>query len=100
VKEKVLPFPMADSTQTRTPCCSTICFIMVNPSPAPFRIGGLTIAMQCRYGIDTGILPSELPKLKDLVVAIDPKAFLSINETQEGIGKSFDSPGGFAVNKV
>jgi uncharacterized membrane-anchored protein YitT (DUF2179 family) len=38
--------------------------------------------------------------LKDLIITIDPKAFLIINETQEGIGKGFDSPGGFAVNKV
>jgi hypothetical protein len=61
---------------------------------------GLTIAMKCRYGIDTRIPPFEPAKLKDLVITIDPKAFLIINETQEGIGKSFDSPGGFAVNKV
>jgi hypothetical protein len=38
--------------------------------------------------------------VKALVITIDPKAFLMINETQEGIGKGFDSPGGFAVNKV
>lgn len=34
------------------------------------------------------------------LVSFDPKAFLVINETQEEIGKGFDSPGGFAVNKV
>lgn len=36
----------------------------------------------------------ELAKLKDLVKAIDPKAFLIINETQEVIGKGFDFPHG------
>lgn len=36
----------------------------------------------------------ELAKLKDLVTAIDPKAFLIINETQEVIGKGFDIPPG------
>jgi hypothetical protein len=56
--------------------------------------------MNCRYGIDTRILPFELAKLKDLVITTDPKMFPIINETQEGIGKSFDSQGGFAVNKV
>jgi uncharacterized membrane-anchored protein YitT (DUF2179 family) len=30
--------------------------------------------------------------MKDMVTAIDPKAFLIINETQEVIGKGFDSP--------
>lgn len=34
----------------------------------------------------------ELAKMKDMVTAIDPKAFLIINETQEVIGKGFDSP--------
>jgi len=100
VKQKVLSFPLADSTQIRTPCCSTIFFTMVNPTPVPSRIGVLTIAMKCRYGIDTRILPFELAKLKDLVITIDPKAFLIINQMQEGIGKGFYSPGGFAVNKV
>lgn len=41
------------------------------------------------------ISPFELAKLKDLVVTIDPKAFMVINETQEVIGKGFDQPGGF-----
>ena len=39
------------------------------------------------------INPFELAKLKDLVVTIDPKAFLIINEAQEVIGKGFDQPG-------
>lgn len=34
----------------------------------------------------------ELAKMKDLVVSIDPRAFMIINETQEVIGKGFDSP--------
>ena len=73
---------------------------MVNPTPVPSRIGGLTIAMKWRYGTDTRISPFEPAKVKALVITIDPKAFLMINEMQEGIGKGFDSPGGFAVNKV
>lgn len=36
----------------------------------------------------------ELAKMKDLVTAIDPKAFLIINETKEVIGKGFDLPHG------
>ena len=36
----------------------------------------------------------ELAKLKDLVMAIDPNAFLIINETQEVIGRGFDFPHG------
>jgi uncharacterized membrane-anchored protein YitT (DUF2179 family) len=40
------------------------------------------------------ISPFELAKLKDLVITIDPKAFLIINETQEVIGKGFDQPAG------
>jgi uncharacterized membrane-anchored protein YitT (DUF2179 family) len=39
------------------------------------------------------INPFELAKLKDLVITIDPKAFLIINETQEVLGKGFDHPG-------
>jgi uncharacterized membrane-anchored protein YitT (DUF2179 family) len=39
------------------------------------------------------INPFELAKLKDLVITIDPKAFLIVNETQEVIGKGFDQPG-------
>jgi len=39
------------------------------------------------------INPFELAKLKDLVITIDPKAFLIINETREVIGKGFDQPG-------
>jgi uncharacterized membrane-anchored protein YitT (DUF2179 family) len=35
-----------------------------------------------------------LAKMKDLVTAIDPHAFLIINETQEVIGKGFDPPPG------
>ena len=38
------------------------------------------------------ISPFELAKLKDLVITIDPKAFLIINETQEVIGRGFDQP--------
>ncbi len=34
----------------------------------------------------------ELAKIKDLVVSIDSRAFMIINETQEVIGKGFDSP--------
>jgi uncharacterized membrane-anchored protein YitT (DUF2179 family) len=34
----------------------------------------------------------ELAKMKDLVVSIDPRAFMIINETQEVIGKGFDAP--------
>jgi uncharacterized membrane-anchored protein YitT (DUF2179 family) len=41
------------------------------------------------------ISPFELAKLKDLVITVDPKAFLIINETQEVIGKGFDQPGSF-----
>jgi uncharacterized membrane-anchored protein YitT (DUF2179 family) len=41
------------------------------------------------------ISPFELAKLKDLVITIDPKAFLIVNETQEVIGKGFDQPTGF-----
>jgi len=41
------------------------------------------------------ISPFELAKLKDLVITIDPKAFLIINETQEVIGRGFDQPTGF-----
>ena len=41
------------------------------------------------------ISPFELAKLKDLVITIDPKAFMIINETQEVIGKGFDQPGSF-----
>ena len=41
------------------------------------------------------ISPFELAKLKDLVITIDPRAFLVINETQEVIGRGFDQPGGF-----
>jgi len=41
------------------------------------------------------ISPFELARLKDLVLTIDPRAFLIINETQEVIGKGFDQPGGF-----
>jgi uncharacterized membrane-anchored protein YitT (DUF2179 family) len=41
------------------------------------------------------ISPFELAKLKDLVITIDPKAFMIINETQEVIGKGFDQPGNF-----
>jgi uncharacterized membrane-anchored protein YitT (DUF2179 family) len=40
------------------------------------------------------INPFELAKLKDLVITIDPEAFLIVNETQEVIGKGFDQPGG------
>jgi uncharacterized membrane-anchored protein YitT (DUF2179 family) len=36
----------------------------------------------------------ELAKLKDLVAAIDPSAFLIVNETQEVIGRGFDIPPG------
>jgi uncharacterized membrane-anchored protein YitT (DUF2179 family) len=39
------------------------------------------------------ISPFELAKLKDLVITIDPQAFLIVNETQEVIGKGFDQPG-------
>jgi uncharacterized membrane-anchored protein YitT (DUF2179 family) len=39
------------------------------------------------------INPFELAKLKDLVITIDPKAFLIVNEAQEVIGKGFDQPG-------
>lgn len=38
------------------------------------------------------ISPFELTKLKDLVMTIDPKAFLIINETQEVVGKGLDHP--------
>ena len=38
------------------------------------------------------ISPFELTKLKDLVLAIDPNAFLIINETQEVVGKGFEHP--------
>ncbi len=41
------------------------------------------------------ITPFELAKLKDLVITIDPQAFMIVNETQEVIGKGFDHPGGF-----
>jgi len=41
------------------------------------------------------ISPFELAKLKDLVITIDPKAFMIINETEEVIGKGFDQPGNF-----
>ncbi len=41
------------------------------------------------------ISPFELAKLKDLVITIDPQAFLIVNETQEVIGKGFDQPTGF-----
>jgi uncharacterized membrane-anchored protein YitT (DUF2179 family) len=41
------------------------------------------------------ISPFELAKLKDLVITVDPKAFLIINETQEVIGKGFDQPASF-----
>lgn len=41
------------------------------------------------------ITPFELAKLKDLVITIDPKAFVIVNETQEVIGKGFDQTGGF-----
>jgi uncharacterized membrane-anchored protein YitT (DUF2179 family) len=41
------------------------------------------------------VSPFEVAKLKDLVVTLDPKAFLIINETQEVIGKGFDQPAGF-----
>jgi uncharacterized membrane-anchored protein YitT (DUF2179 family) len=41
------------------------------------------------------ISPFELAKLKDLVITIDPKAFMIINETEEVIGKGFDQPGSF-----
>ena len=34
----------------------------------------------------------ELAKMKDLVISIDPKAFMIVNETQEVIGKGFDAP--------
>lgn len=34
----------------------------------------------------------ELAKIKDLVVSIDSRAFMIVNETQEVIGKGFDSP--------
>jgi len=34
----------------------------------------------------------ELAKMKDLVISIDPKAFMIVNETQEVIGKGFDDP--------
>jgi uncharacterized membrane-anchored protein YitT (DUF2179 family) len=39
------------------------------------------------------ISPFELAKIKDLVLTIDPKAFLVVNETKEVIGKGFDQPG-------
>jgi uncharacterized membrane-anchored protein YitT (DUF2179 family) len=39
------------------------------------------------------INPFELAKLKDLVITIDPQAFLIVNEAQEVIGKGFDQPG-------
>jgi uncharacterized membrane-anchored protein YitT (DUF2179 family) len=38
------------------------------------------------------ISPFELAKLKDLVISLDPKAFLIINDTQQVIGKGFDPP--------
>lgn len=38
------------------------------------------------------ISPFELAKLKDLVISIDPEAFLIINETQEVVGKGFEHP--------
>ncbi len=38
------------------------------------------------------ISPFELTKLKDLVLTIDPNAFLIINETQEVVGKGFEHP--------
>jgi uncharacterized membrane-anchored protein YitT (DUF2179 family) len=41
------------------------------------------------------ITPFELAKLKDLVITIDPTAFLIVNETQEVIGKGFNHPEGF-----
>ena len=41
------------------------------------------------------ITPFELAKLKDVVITIDPKAFLIVNETQEVIGKGFNHPEGF-----
>jgi uncharacterized membrane-anchored protein YitT (DUF2179 family) len=41
------------------------------------------------------VSPFELAKLKDLVITVDPKAFLIINETQEVIGKGFDQPASF-----
>ena len=34
----------------------------------------------------------ELAKIKDLVVSVDSRAFMVINETQEVIGKGFDPP--------
>jgi len=34
----------------------------------------------------------ELAKMKDLVISIDPKAFMIVNETQEVMGKGFDAP--------
>ncbi|MDA8124362.1 MAG: YitT family protein [Deltaproteobacteria bacterium] len=39
------------------------------------------------------ISPFELAKLKDLVLGIDPQAFLIVHEAQEVIGKGFDQPG-------
>jgi uncharacterized membrane-anchored protein YitT (DUF2179 family) len=41
------------------------------------------------------ISPFELAKLKDLVITVDPGAFLIVNETQEVIGKGFDQPASF-----
>jgi uncharacterized membrane-anchored protein YitT (DUF2179 family) len=35
----------------------------------------------------------ELAKVKDLVLSMDPKAFMIINKAQEVIGKGFDHPG-------
>ncbi len=81
MKEEVLPFPFADSTQVRAPCSSGFLFAMVSPTSVPMSIGDSTIAMKCRYGIDTRIPPFELPTLKDLVITIDVKEFLIINET-------------------
>jgi len=43
--------------------------------------------------IYSAVSPFELAKLKDLVLSMDPKAFMIINKAQEVIGKGFDHPG-------
>src|SRR5689334_13050176 len=46
VNTNVLPAPTALSTQIFPPCCSTICFAIDNPSPAP----RCAVAGACQYG--------------------------------------------------
>ncbi|MGM9571033.1 MAG: YitT family protein [bacterium] len=35
----------------------------------------------------------ELPKLKDIIIEIDPKAFMSVSDTKEVLGKGFYQEG-------